>query len=144
MSVDEYYTQKVQYILDTVVDQLQKDVNRKFMFVEQAFFQRWWNELKPQQQAIVRRLVQETKQLDLSVNGGWCMHDEATPHFTAMVDQTRLGHAFLKQEFNVTPTIGWQIDPFVSITHDFVGRTRAGTDTYPCLGSFFDASVSFV
>ena len=29
-----------------------------------------------------------------------------------MIDQTRLGHAFLKDEFNVTATIGWQIDPF--------------------------------
>jgi alpha-mannosidase len=40
------------------------------------------------------------------------MHDEAAPHFSAMVDQTAYGHQFLKKEFNVTPRIGWQIDPF--------------------------------
>lgn len=41
-----------------------------------------------------------------------CMHDEAAPHYIDMIDQTTLGHRFIKQEFNVTPRIGWQIDPF--------------------------------
>ena len=46
------------------------------------------------------------------VNGGWCMHDEAATHYIAMVDQTTLGHRFLKDEFDKIPTVGWQIDPF--------------------------------
>ena len=41
-----------------------------------------------------------------------CMHDEATTHYIDMIDQTTLGHRFIKDEFNVTPRIGWQIDPF--------------------------------
>ncbi|KAK4846372.1 hypothetical protein QYF36_016462 [Acer negundo] len=45
-------------------------------------------------------------------NGGMCMHDEAAPHYIDMIDQTTLGHKFIKEEFNVTPRIGWQIDPF--------------------------------
>lgn len=45
-------------------------------------------------------------------NGGMCMHDEASPHYIDMIDQTTLGHRFIKEEFNVTPRIGWQIDPF--------------------------------
>lgn len=40
------------------------------------------------------------------------MHDEATVHYIDMIDQTTLGHRFIKEEFNVTPRIGWQIDPF--------------------------------
>lgn len=48
----------------------------------------------------------------LSRNGGMCMHDEAAPHYIDMIDQTTLGHRFLKEEFDVTPRIGWQIDPF--------------------------------
>ena len=40
------------------------------------------------------------------------MHDEATTHYMSMIDQTTLGHKFLKFEFNFAPTIGWQIDPF--------------------------------
>nr|KJB19727.1 hypothetical protein B456_003G116600 [Gossypium raimondii] len=41
-----------------------------------------------------------------------CMHDEAAPHYIDMIDQTTLGHRFIKREFNITPRIGWQIDPF--------------------------------
>lgn len=40
------------------------------------------------------------------------MHDEAAPHYIDMIDQTTLGHKFIKQQFNVTPRIGWQIDRF--------------------------------
>lgn len=41
-----------------------------------------------------------------------CMHDEAAPHYIDMIDQTTLGHRYIKEQFNVTPRIGWQIDPF--------------------------------
>ena len=34
----------VRYILDTVVEELQKDKNRTFIYVEMAFFARWWKE----------------------------------------------------------------------------------------------------
>ncbi|KAF0765979.1 hypothetical protein AaE_002952, partial [Aphanomyces astaci] len=51
-------------------------------------------------------------QLDLSANGAWVMHDEATPHYTTLLDQTALGHKFLLDEFGVIPRIGWQVDPF--------------------------------
>lgn len=40
------------------------------------------------------------------------MHDEAAVHYIDMIDQTTLGHRFIKQEFGQTPRIGWQIDPF--------------------------------
>ena len=46
------------------------------------------------------------------VNGGWSMHDEAAAHYVAMVDQTTLGHAFLKEQLGVIPKTGWQLDPF--------------------------------
>ncbi len=40
------------------------------------------------------------------------MHDEATTHYASMIDQTTLGHRFLKEEFGFTPRVGWQLDPF--------------------------------
>lgn len=40
------------------------------------------------------------------------MHDEATTHYIGMIDQTSLGHDFLRQELGVVPRVGWQIDPF--------------------------------
>ena len=99
----------ISYVLDTVLEELQHNGDRTFMFVEQArrlqtfmkllsrllmlflqaFFQRWW---RAQSDAIRDRVrsVIRSRQFDLTVNGGWCMHDEAAPHYTAMVDQTRL------------------------------------------------------
>lgn len=40
------------------------------------------------------------------------MHDEAATHYVDMIDQTTLGHRFIKEQFGKTPRIGWQIDPF--------------------------------
>ena len=34
----------VQYILDTVIEQLLLDKDRTFIYVEMAFFIRWWNQ----------------------------------------------------------------------------------------------------
>lgn len=40
------------------------------------------------------------------------MHDEATTHYMGMIDQTTLGHSFLKEVLGVVPNVGWQLDPF--------------------------------
>ncbi|KAF0702194.1 hypothetical protein AaE_016066 [Aphanomyces astaci] len=111
ITVDQYFTQEVDYILDTVVTELQKDPKRRFMYVEQSFFQRWWREQSKETKKIVKKLV-KNGQLDLEANGGWVMHDEAAPHYSTMLDQTAFGHKFLLKEFGVRPRIGWQIDPF--------------------------------
>jgi len=117
-TVDQYYIggnnsiqrAGVQYILDTVVDALLDNPERRFIYVEQAFFQRWWREQDSDMQTTVKGLV-ANGQLAF-VNGGWCMHDEAASHYVAMIDQTTLGHMYLKQQFDYIPTVGWQIDPF--------------------------------
>ncbi|KAJ6748319.1 ALPHA-MANNOSIDASE [Salix purpurea] len=117
-TVDQYYVGSnnsiqgacVQNVLDSIVPALLADKNRKFIYVEQAFFQRWWRDQSEEVQNVVKQLV-SSGQLEL-INGGMCMHDEAAPHYIDMIDQTTLGHQFIKEEFNVTPRIGWQIDPF--------------------------------
>ncbi|KAK8465738.1 hypothetical protein PHAVU_009G161600 [Phaseolus vulgaris] len=117
-TIDQYYVGSnnsiqgacVQNVLDSLVPALLADKNRKFIYVEQAFFQRWWREQSDDIQNIVKELV-KSGQLEF-INGGFCMHDEAATHYIDMIDQTTLGHQFLKEEFGVTPRIGWQIDPF--------------------------------
>ncbi|KAK7316862.1 hypothetical protein RJT34_00622 [Clitoria ternatea] len=117
-TIDQYYVGSnnsiqgacVQNVLDSLVPALLADKNRKFIYVEQAFFQRWWREQSEDVQDIVKKLV-NAGQLEF-INGGYCMHDEAATHYIDMIDQTTLGHQFLKEEFGVTPRIGWQIDPF--------------------------------
>ncbi|XP_017257760.1 alpha-mannosidase [Daucus carota subsp. sativus] len=117
-TVDQYFVGSnstiqgacVENTLDSVIMSLMRDPNRKFVFAEMAFFQRWWRIQNPTIQAEVRKLV-DAGQLEF-VNGGWCMHDEATTHYIDMIDQTTLGHHAIKSQFNITPRAGWQIDPF--------------------------------
>ncbi|CAI0456276.1 unnamed protein product [Linum tenue] len=117
-TVDQYYVGSnnsiqgacVQNVLDSLIPALLADKNRKFIYVEIAFFERWWNEQSETMKHVVKQLV-SSGQLEF-INGGMCMHDEAVTHYIDMVDQTTLGHRFIKREFGVTPRIGWQIDPF--------------------------------
>jgi alpha-mannosidase len=111
-TVDGYFFEQVYYIVDTIVDQLLRDENRKFMFVEIAFFARWWEEQPDDRRDLTRQLVKEGR-LEF-INGGWCMHDEAAPHYVEMVDQTTRGHQFLRKNFgeDAVPKATWQIDPF--------------------------------
>ncbi|XP_050374901.1 alpha-mannosidase isoform X1 [Argentina anserina] len=117
-TIDQYYVGSnnsiqgacVENTLDSVVESLVRDPNRKFVFAEMAFFQRWWLTQNVVVQERVRKIV-DVGQLEF-VNGGWCMHDEAATHYIDMIDQTTLGHHAIKQQFNKTPRAGWQIDPF--------------------------------
>ena len=59
----------VQYILDSVILGLQQNPDRKFIYVEIAFFQRWWDEQTEATKDITRKLV-ENGQLEF-INGGW-------------------------------------------------------------------------
>lgn len=130
LQVDQYYENRVFYILETVVNMLRDNPDRKFMFVETAFFARWYEEQAPNRKALVKRLV-KNKQLEF-VNGGWCMHDEASPFYLEMIDQTTRGHQFIKREFGIeaAPTGTWQIDPFGhSNTQAWLLSAEAGMDS---------------
>ena len=153
---------------------------RKFTYVEQAYFQRWWRQQNDHMKNITRQLVHD-KRLEFA-NGGWCMHvshsrhtptpltrpipnththitqlarhcifsaptslplslcccsalccaqDEATTHYIDMIDQTTLGHQYIRSEFgeSANPKIGWQLDPFGhSATQAWLLSAEAGFD----------------
>ncbi|KAL4648547.1 lysosomal alpha-mannosidase [Arapaima gigas] len=119
-TVDQYYYGDhndiqhagVQYILDSVVEQLLADPSRRFIYVETAFFFRWWRQQNSATQKAVTKLVNEGR-LEF-VNGGWCMSDEATTHYSAVIDQMTLGLRFLNDTFGACgrPRVAWHIDPF--------------------------------
>lgn len=71
------------------------------------FFSKWYTSLSDIQKQALQHLI-KTKQFSFA-NGGWCMHDEAATHFMGQIDQTTLGHAFLKKELGVVPSVGWQV-----------------------------------
>ncbi|CAF4505353.1 unnamed protein product, partial [Rotaria magnacalcarata] len=112
----------VQYILDSVIQALVQNPERRFIYVEIALFWRWWNEQSDDTRNTVKELVNDG-QLFLNllklgrlefISGGWCMNDEATTHYNSIIDQHSLGVEFLRDQFGecARPKIGWQIDPF--------------------------------
>ncbi|KAL2764393.1 lysosomal alpha-mannosidase isoform 2 precursor [Daubentonia madagascariensis] len=119
-TVDQYYygTKRnfqhasVQYILDSVISALLADPTRRFIYVEIAFFSRWWHQQTNATQEVVRDLVRQGR-LEFA-NGGWVMNDEATTHYGAIVDQMTLGLRFLEDTFGSDgrPRVAWHIDPF--------------------------------
>ncbi|RNE99561.1 putative lysosomal alpha-mannosidase precursor [Trypanosoma rangeli] len=126
----------VNTILSSVIGGLLVNPKRKFTYVEIGFFSRWWEQQSPATRKIVQALVAEGR-LQFA-NGGWCMHDEASTHFIDMIDQTTIGHRWLRRELNVSPRVGWQIDPFGhSATQGAMLTARVGF-----LGTFF-ARVDF-
>ncbi|CAF1158677.1 unnamed protein product [Adineta steineri] len=119
-TVDQYYygshgeiTRKgVQYILDSVIQALVDNPDRRFIYVEIAFFWRWWNQQPEDIRNTVKKLVNEGR-LEF-ISGGWSMIDEAATHYNSIIDQHSLGAEFLNDTFGecARPKIGWQIDPF--------------------------------
>uniref|UniRef100_A0A182YSC0 Glycoside hydrolase family 38 N-terminal domain-containing protein n=1 Tax=Anopheles stephensi TaxID=30069 RepID=A0A182YSC0_ANOST len=119
-TVDQYYygsrssIQKagVQYILDSVIQELLKDVTRRFIFVESAFMQKWYLEQTEEMREIVKNLVNEGR-LEF-IGGAWSMNDEASVHYQSVIDQFTWGLRFLNDTFGECgrPKAGWQIDPF--------------------------------
>ena len=98
--------------MDTVVNELSKDPSKRFVYVEIAYFWRWWNEQKDETKQLVRTLVDE-KRLEFVI-GAWCMNDEATTYYQDIIDQQTLGLQFILKEFGecARPRVAWQIDPF--------------------------------
>lgn len=117
-TVDQYYTgtnkqynsNAVQYIFDSLIPMLNLDPEKRFIYVEIAFFERWWNEQNDDVKSLVQQLVQ-TGQFEF-INGGWCMNDEAAIYYEDTIDQMWLGHKFLLENFGAIPEVGWHIDPF--------------------------------
>nr|XP_054773822.1 lysosomal alpha-mannosidase-like isoform X1 [Lytechinus pictus] len=102
----------VQYILDSVISELAKDPGRRFIYVETAFFERWWHQQDEKTQYQVRQFVNDGR-LEF-INGGWSMNDEACTHYNAIIDQMSEGLRFLLNTFGKCgiPRVAWHIDPF--------------------------------
>ena len=53
----QYFFTEVYYVVDTVVDQLEKDPMRHFIYVETGFFARWWDEQPDDRRNVTKALV---------------------------------------------------------------------------------------
>ena len=136
--VDRYFTGanrsiafgNVHQILDSVLLALTQNPARTFSYGEQTFFQRWLPTLNSRQLQQLRTVV-DRGQLEF-INGGWVMHDEATTHYTDMIDQTALGHRFIRDQFGekANPKAGWQIgQPSTHPRSDIPSQWLLGADS---------------
>ena len=83
-TIDQYYygsnrtiqAGAVQYILDTTMAALEQNPQRTFIYVEMAFFKRWWDEQDEKTRTLVKGFVRN-RQLEF-IHGGWSMNDEGT------------------------------------------------------------------
>lgn len=58
----------VQYILDSVIPELAKDPKKRFIYVETAFFWRWFNHQDEEMKNLVKDLVNQGKNKSETVN----------------------------------------------------------------------------
>jgi hypothetical protein len=137
-TVEEYYSGKAQEvqnaavkpILDNVVAELGRNPTRKFIYVEMAYFSRWWRDQDAEKQEEVRTLVKEGR-LQFA-NGGWASNDEATPTFVDIIDQHTLGTTLIANLFGslYVPTVGWQMDPFGHSHFQSVAYSKMGMNAW--------------
>ena len=108
----EYYENKVRYIIETYLDSLLANPERRFIQVETYFLQRWWRDATESRRAQYRQIVARG-QVEFVI-GGFVMADEACANYVSRINQLEQGHQFLLENFGpeARPTKGWQIDPF--------------------------------
>lgn len=82
----------------------------KFIWTEISFLDIWWQSASSIQRENFKKLVQHGR-IEI-MTGGWVMTDEANVHYHAMLDQLIEGHQWVKNNLEVSPKVGWSIDPF--------------------------------
>ncbi|XP_018570365.1 lysosomal alpha-mannosidase [Anoplophora glabripennis] len=119
-TVDQYFyglkpdihRASVQNIINSVVEALLENSNRRFVQVETAFFWKWWTTQNDDMKLKFKYLV-DNGQIEM-VNGAWSMNDEACTNYQSTIDQFTWGLRTINDTIGLCgiPRIGWQIDPF--------------------------------
>ncbi|XP_038045982.1 epididymis-specific alpha-mannosidase-like isoform X2 [Patiria miniata] len=118
-------------VYTTVVANLAKDRNRRFIAVEQEFFRLWWTTVASDMQKKQTHLLVQYGQLEFII-GGQVMHDEAVSEYSATIQQMTEGHSFIYETFGKRPHFSWHVDPF--------GASSATPTLFALMG--FDAHLT--
>ncbi|XP_054967150.1 epididymis-specific alpha-mannosidase isoform X1 [Pan paniscus] len=98
-------------VYTSVVEELARGQQRRFIAVEQEFFRLWWDGVASDQQKYQVRQLLEEGRLEFVI-GGQVMHDEAVTHLDDQILQLTEGHGFLYETFGIRPQFSWHVDPF--------------------------------
>ncbi|XP_062850281.1 epididymis-specific alpha-mannosidase isoform X2 [Trichomycterus rosablanca] len=116
-------------VYTTVIEELSRVKNRRFIAVEQEFFRLWWDTTASKwHKEQVRQLLQEGR-LEFII-GGQVMHDEAVTDIDDAILQLTEGHGFLYETFGVRPRFSWHVDPFGASSTTPVLFALAGFDAH--------------
>jgi len=114
MTPEEYYKQNnVQGIFDLVLKELSNTTvtQKTFVINEIYYFKIWYENLSEDNKNKFKDLLLKEKRIEF-VGGGYVTNDEATPLYYDIIDQMRIGHQYLLEEFGIIPKTGWYIDSF--------------------------------
>ena len=107
---DQYYRMFSSGILDTALQKLKETSNYTFVWSEVWFIKRWYHSLNPENQKLFKHLLSEGRFEILT--GSMIMVDEATSHYTAIIDQLQHGQKWLRNTLNLTVDTAWSLDSF--------------------------------
>ena len=105
-----YFNERIEDIFDTMLNSLTSDNKKTFVINELFYFFKWYNNKDKKTQLKMKKLITE-KRVEF-VSGGYVVNDEATPLYYNIMDQIRIGHQYLQEEFGIIPKTGWYIDSF--------------------------------
>ncbi|KAI8796766.1 lysosomal alpha-mannosidase [Biomphalaria glabrata] len=147
-TVDQYYTGEipadigqelgcVRCTLESTIRELEKNKDRRFVFIEMKYFSRYWNEIKDSERELIRTLIRE-RRLEL-VGGGWVMSDAGVTMYNDIIDQHTLGFDFIADTFGscAQTRTGWHVDQF--------GHSREHASIFAQMGfdSLFVSRIDF-
>lgn len=109
-TLNTYYEVRTKQILSNTVKFLTETPDFRMIWSETIFLQMWWQDASQQDKQQLKKLL-TNGQLEI-LSGGWVSVDEATTHYTAVLDQLIEGHLWIKDNLGVTVNTSWSIDPF--------------------------------
>ena len=107
---DYYQTERVYNIFDTILSELSNSKEKTFVINEIYYFKIWYSDINEEKKLKLKELIKQ-KRIEF-VSGSFTINDEANPLYYNIIDQIRIGHQFLLEEFGIIPKTAWYIDSF--------------------------------
>ena len=108
---EEYYNEEsVGTIFTTILNSLISNPDRTFIITEVYYFKIWYLKQSNTDKEKLKQLINE-KRIEF-VFSGFVVNDEANPIYYDIVDNIRIGHQFLLEEFGIRPKSAFFLDSF--------------------------------
>ena len=108
---EEYYNEEsVGSIFTTVLNSLISNPERTFIITEVYYFKIWYLKQSNTDKEKLKQIIKD-KRIEF-VFCGYVVNDEANPIYYDIIDNIRIGHQFLLEEFGIKPKSAYFLDSF--------------------------------